>query len=59
MTYDENKKLVQISPDEILTGALGAEYHANIKQIDNYVFSGVKEGDSITASLVKKQKKSH
>jgi hypothetical protein len=23
-------------------------YHANIKQIDNYVFSGVKEGDSIT-----------
>ncbi|MFS0970658.1 MucBP domain-containing protein [Enterococcus avium] len=48
MTYDENKKLVQISPDEILTGALGAEYHANIKQIDNYVFSGVKEGDSIT-----------
>lgn len=48
MTYDENKQLVQISPDETLTGALGETYHAQIKQIDDYVFSGVKEGDSIT-----------
>ncbi|MBO0452837.1 MucBP domain-containing protein [Candidatus Enterococcus murrayae] len=48
MTYDENKQLVQISPDETLTGDLGTSYHAQIKQIDDYVFSGVKEGDSIT-----------
>lgn len=48
MTYDENKQLVQISPDETLTGALGEGYHADLKQIDDYVFSGVKEGDSIT-----------
>lgn len=48
MTYDENKQLVSISPDETLTGALGETYHASIKQIDDYVFSGVKEGDSIT-----------
>lgn len=48
MTYDENKQLVQISPDETLTGALGETYHAQIKQIDDYVFAGVKEGDSIT-----------
>ena len=48
MTYDENKQLVKISPDETLTGGLGEAYHANIKQIDDYVFSGVKEGDSIT-----------
>lgn len=48
MTYDENKQLVSISPDETLTGALGETYHAQIKQIDDYVFAGVKEGDSIT-----------
>ena len=48
MTYDENNNLVQISPDETLTGALGESYHAHIKQIDEYAFSGVKEGDSIT-----------
>lgn len=48
MTYDANKQLVQISPDEILTGELGEVYHAPIKQIDDYVFSGVKEGDSIS-----------
>ncbi|MDU5333732.1 MucBP domain-containing protein [Enterococcus sp.] len=48
MTYDENKNLVQISPDETLTGSLGTSYHAQIKQIDAYVFAGVKDGDSIT-----------
>lgn len=48
MTYDENKQLVSISPDETLTGALGAAYHAQIKQIDTYAFAGVKEGDSIS-----------
>lgn len=48
MTYDENKNLVQISPDVTLTGALGDSYHAEIKEIDEYAFSGVKEGDSIT-----------
>lgn len=48
MTYDENKQLVQISPDEILTGNLDEAYHAQIKQIDGYAFAGVKEGDSIS-----------
>ncbi|WP_207702169.1 MucBP domain-containing protein [Candidatus Enterococcus ferrettii] len=48
MTYDENKQLVSISPDVTLTGALGEAYHAQIKQIDEYTFAGVKEGDSIT-----------
>ena len=48
MTYDEDKQLVQISPDETLTGNLGESYHAQIKQIDDYAFSGVKDGDSIT-----------
>ncbi|MGG5369674.1 MucBP domain-containing protein [Enterococcus sp. AZ196] len=51
MTYDENNQLVQISPDETLTGTLGESYHAQIKQIDDYAFSGVKEGDSITGTF--------
>lgn len=56
MTYDENKQLVQISPDEILTGELDDTYHAQIKQIDGYAFAGVKDGDSITGIFTDEKK---
>ena len=56
MTYDENKQLVEISPDEILTGELDETYHASIKQIDGYVFAGVKEGDAISGIFTDEKK---